>query len=212
MRSFVSVETNAKKEHILNVALKLFSERGYSAASVREIAREAKVNLSMISYYFGGKEGLLYAIVAHKSNKLVIRLEEALENEWSSAEELIEILVNELVDRFWENRAVYELIANRQNFKENKELKKTLVKLRKVRFEQFKKVIENGQEKGVFKKDVNITLLHATAIGLMKHINFSNEFYRVEMGFEKNKTGENKMKEEVKKYLVNLFKLQLDEN
>lgn len=211
MRRFAHVETNAKKEHILNVALKLFSERGYSATSVREIAKQAKVNLSMISYYFGGKEGLLDAIVNVKSNKLVIRMEEIMQSEWTSTDEVVELLIDELVERFWENRAVYELIANRQNFKENKVLKKTLVELRKVRFEQFKSVIQSAVDKGLFRKDVNIPLLHASAIGLMKHINFSNDFYLVEMGLGKNKEGDTKMKNEVKMYLTNLFKLMLDE-
>ncbi len=40
----------------------LFSRKGYAGTGVREIAREAGVNLAMINYYFGSKRGLLDAL------------------------------------------------------------------------------------------------------------------------------------------------------
>jgi TetR/AcrR family transcriptional regulator len=43
---------------LIEVATPLFAEKGFNGVSVREVARAAGVNLSMISYYFGGKEGL----------------------------------------------------------------------------------------------------------------------------------------------------------
>lgn len=47
----------ARKE-ILRSALTLFAQKGYHAVSVRELAKASGQNISMISYYFGGKEGL----------------------------------------------------------------------------------------------------------------------------------------------------------
>lgn len=44
-------------------ATPLFAEKGLNGVSVREIAAAAGVNLSMISYYFGGKEGLYSAVL-----------------------------------------------------------------------------------------------------------------------------------------------------
>lgn len=46
------------RQRLLEVAVKLFAERGLEGTSVRDIAKEAGVNLSLVSYYFGGKEGL----------------------------------------------------------------------------------------------------------------------------------------------------------
>jgi len=48
---------------IINSAAHLFSRKGFSGVGVREIAAKAKVNISMVSYYYGGKTGLLKAIV-----------------------------------------------------------------------------------------------------------------------------------------------------
>lgn len=48
---------------ILDAAEALFLEHGFSATSVRAIAREAGVNLGATHYHFGSKEGLLAAVV-----------------------------------------------------------------------------------------------------------------------------------------------------
>ncbi|GAA3560175.1 TetR/AcrR family transcriptional regulator [Amycolatopsis ultiminotia] len=46
------------KARILEAAKTEFGGKGYAAARVGEIARRAGVNKQLISYYFGGKEGL----------------------------------------------------------------------------------------------------------------------------------------------------------
>jgi AcrR family transcriptional regulator len=49
------------RHRLLHTALRLFAQKGYAKTSTREIAREAEVNISAISYYFGDKEGLYAA-------------------------------------------------------------------------------------------------------------------------------------------------------
>ena len=56
----VKVPENAK-EQLLAAAKKLFSRQGLAGTTVRELADEAGVNLSLVSYYFDGKEGLYRA-------------------------------------------------------------------------------------------------------------------------------------------------------
>jgi AcrR family transcriptional regulator len=51
------------KQRLFDAAVSLFARRGYSAVGVREIAAAAGANLSTISYYYGGKAGLLSAII-----------------------------------------------------------------------------------------------------------------------------------------------------
>lgn len=51
------------KQRIIKAATKLFALKGFDAASIREICREADVNLCMISYYWGGKEELYQGII-----------------------------------------------------------------------------------------------------------------------------------------------------
>ena len=60
---------------LMTVAAPLFAEKGFNGVSVREIAGFAGANVSMISYYFGGKEGL-YAAVLNEQFAVLQRVEE----------------------------------------------------------------------------------------------------------------------------------------
>lgn len=50
------------RERLLAAAERLFSERGFAATPVRAVAEAADVNPALVSYYFGGKQGLLEAV------------------------------------------------------------------------------------------------------------------------------------------------------
>ncbi len=51
------------REKLVAASLPLFTEKGFSGTSVREIARGAGVNPAAVSYYFGGKEELYGAVL-----------------------------------------------------------------------------------------------------------------------------------------------------
>lgn len=48
---------------ILDAAIKLFVDQGLAGTSTRDIAKASGLNVSLISYYFGGKEGLYKAVL-----------------------------------------------------------------------------------------------------------------------------------------------------
>jgi AcrR family transcriptional regulator len=52
-----------KREALLAAAERAILADGFAGASTRRIAQEAGVPLSLLHYYFGGKEGLLVALV-----------------------------------------------------------------------------------------------------------------------------------------------------
>jgi len=49
------------RERLLRVAKTVFSKKGFDGATVQDLSRAARVNVSLVSYYFGGKEGLYRA-------------------------------------------------------------------------------------------------------------------------------------------------------
>lgn len=53
-----------KKEKLIAAATTLFARDGYDRVSIRQIGDAAGVNSAMISYYFGGKQGLYDAVLA----------------------------------------------------------------------------------------------------------------------------------------------------
>lgn len=72
------------KEKVLQAAITLFYQKGFSGTSVRDIAERAKVNVSLISYYFKNKQGLLEYAVINYYEQYLKELElvfEQIENE-----------------------------------------------------------------------------------------------------------------------------------
>ena len=50
------------RERILDAAERLFATRGLERVSTREITKAAEANVGAINYYFGSKEGLVFAV------------------------------------------------------------------------------------------------------------------------------------------------------
>ncbi len=57
---------SAGPEKILEAAAKLFSVKGFSNVSIRDICEEVHTTAPMIYYYFGNKKGLFYAVIRKK--------------------------------------------------------------------------------------------------------------------------------------------------
>ncbi|MBU1626352.1 CerR family C-terminal domain-containing protein, partial [bacterium] len=56
-------KTSTTKKSLLEAAGNIFAQKGYNAATVREISKSAKANLASINYYFGDKKKLYYAVI-----------------------------------------------------------------------------------------------------------------------------------------------------
>lgn len=67
-------ETHGKHEtrdKLLDSAGKVFSEKGFRAATVREICRSAGANVAAVNYHFGNKQQLYLAVIEHFFNRAV---------------------------------------------------------------------------------------------------------------------------------------------
>ena len=53
-------------EHLFDVAIRLFAERGVDGVSVREISRVSNISIAAIYYHFKSKEGLFAEVCLHK--------------------------------------------------------------------------------------------------------------------------------------------------
>jgi TetR/AcrR family transcriptional regulator len=64
------------KRELVAAARDLFARRGFSEVGIRELSRAAGVTPGMISYYFGGKQGLYEAMLASVFDDLLARVRE----------------------------------------------------------------------------------------------------------------------------------------
>ena len=56
-----------RREQIIDAAMRVFAQKGYSKATNKDIAREAGITTGLIYYYFDSKEALLKAILEARS-------------------------------------------------------------------------------------------------------------------------------------------------
>ncbi len=64
-----------KEENIIRVATELFLQRGFDKITVRDISKEAGVNLAMINYYFRSKDNLTAIVIENVITKYYSKLE-----------------------------------------------------------------------------------------------------------------------------------------
>jgi AcrR family transcriptional regulator len=68
------------KEKIIDAALELFYHQGFAGTTVRQIAKEADVNVALISYYFRGKKGLLEQLMVQFYEGYFLTIEKKEQN------------------------------------------------------------------------------------------------------------------------------------
>lgn len=57
---------SASRDHLLDVAERLFAENGIAETSIRAITAAAGVNVAAVNYHFGSKESLVQEVVARR--------------------------------------------------------------------------------------------------------------------------------------------------
>ena len=67
------------RERILDVAERLFGERGFPATPLRDITTEAGVNVASVNYHFGSKEALLAEVLERRLKPINARRLELLD-------------------------------------------------------------------------------------------------------------------------------------
>ncbi|MCC5861411.1 MAG: TetR family transcriptional regulator [Gammaproteobacteria bacterium] len=66
----MSRSTQTTRERILDAAEKLFADRGFHGVSVREIAREAGVDVALVNYHCGRKSDLFETVFLRRAETL----------------------------------------------------------------------------------------------------------------------------------------------
>jgi len=85
-----------KLQHILRHAAKVFYEKGYEGASIRDISRLSGVSLSGLYYYFESKQKLLYLIQLNAFTRILGRLEKRLSGLTDPTERMQALIQNHL--------------------------------------------------------------------------------------------------------------------
>ena len=169
-------ELNDKQIQILQVAEKLFAEKGFDGTSVRDIAKAANINVAMVSYYFGSKEKMLEALIFFRISDLKMQLDNLLREPLEPVEK-INKLIALYIERVNKNKYIYQILHFEFSYKKRDMDFEAFNEVKRDNLELLQKIILEGQEKGVFKKDINIALIPPTILGTFFHVQMNRPFY-----------------------------------
>lgn len=154
-----------KEEHILLHAEKLFAEKGFEGSSTREISKKAKVNVSMISYYFGSKEKLFVKIFEVRMTESLKYSEDVLANQNLNEWEKLVIIIDRYIDRVKNLKTFYRILQREQLNSKNPDIAEFLKKSKKGFLAIYTELFDKGFEKKLFHKRPRIEFVHSTVSG-----------------------------------------------
>jgi AcrR family transcriptional regulator len=102
----------AREQALLVAASRLFASRGFEATTTREVAAEAGCAEGLIHRYFGGKAGLLLAIIQSRSTQEKLDRNQQLWSAPTLEDEILQLVEWE-VDRMWDDREFLEVVIPR---------------------------------------------------------------------------------------------------
>jgi len=202
---------NEKQLEIISVAEKLFSVKGFAGTSVREIAESAGINVAMISYYFNSKEKLMEAIFTTRTARSTERLEKLLQDHTLMPFEKLDMLVDDYILKLFDQHIFYKLMYFEQMLDQNPAINKMLLQLKRKNAELITKLIEDGQQKGVFKENIDVPFLIQTIVGTIIHSYINRENYRSINNLDHLSNDEflKEYKVRLEKYIKDLIKITI---
>jgi Transcriptional regulator len=172
------MEYTDKQQQIMTIAEKLFSELGFEGASVRDIAKEAEVNVAMISYYFGSKDKLLEAIFIKHTDIIRLKLENILMDEKMDPLQRVNVMIDAYVEKAFRSQGFHRIMVREQMLNKDSHISKLLHEMKKRNQDLVRQLITYGQKQGVFKKNIDIPLMMATMVGTTYQLITTQHFYR----------------------------------
>jgi len=149
----MSKRKNTEKYYkIIDAATKIFAKKGFHQAKISEIAREAQIADGTIYIYFENKDDILISLFEEQMNAVLDNMVEKISEQNNPIKKLEKFALTHL-QLIEQNKNLAEIIQVeiRQSSKFMKEYKNE-------KFTQYLdlvgKIIQEGQENGIFKKEV----------------------------------------------------------
>lgn len=156
---------NNKRDRIMNAAIASFAQHGYHQATIADVAREAGVAAGTIYLYFKNKDDLLVSIFEEKVQGFIQEFHRLL-----SQEENAEVKLRKLVHlHLFEMQNHPDLAAVFQlELRQSRHFMSAYPKTDlKVYFDLIGDIIEEGQQQGLFRKDLYLSAVKKAFFGAL---------------------------------------------
>jgi len=148
-----------RRAELLELAARMFAERGFRATTVRDIADAAGILSGSLYHHFDSKESMVDEILTSFQEELFGRYEEIVARGLAPRETLEAVVVAsfEAIDRHHAEVAIYQNEAKYlAQFERFGYLRERNTQLRKL----WKGILEEGVRTGVFRADLDVELVY----------------------------------------------------
>ena len=203
----LEMSLSEKQIDILRAAERVFGRRGIDAASVREIAKEANINIAMISYYFGSKDKLVEQLFGWRIEIFNASLEKiANDDSLTSFDKLNEVLRSYL-NRILDNPEFHRIMAREYSKRDSiLEVDQKVNDLKIKNLTYISTIIEEGFNKGVFKRKAPAEAVVMVVIGGTSYLILNEKTYLKKWGLSTNEEFSERIHEEYYPYLIDSLK------
>ncbi len=194
----------------MEVGMRLFSEKGFDATTVRDIASTAKVNIALISYHFGSKEGLLKNIFQQRALNLQFHIWEIANSQTLSELEKIHAIIAHYTDKIFTHHEFHKVMLRELFASNREEVHADTIDIFSENTKIVISIIEAGIKKKVFRK-TDPELCFASIIGTLHHLVHStilrNKFFGTKD--KKDPITEDSFKKRVTKHIQQMIEHHL---
>jgi AcrR family transcriptional regulator len=166
----------ARREEIVQAAAHVFRERGFEAATLRDVAAAMDTDRASLYYYVGSKEELLQEIV-RQALRRDIEIAEAVKRSRASSPEKLATLIKSMVDSYDKNyphMMVYIEDLGRIA-RQDSEWSIDVIEQTRTYETLVHSILRKGQRDGTLRNDLPVELC---ALALFGMINWMHRWYR----------------------------------
>lgn len=169
-------------EHLCDVAVNVFAEKGYSGTTTTEITKKAGVARSLIHYYFGNKEELWKASIKRLANEFIQEFESSKKiHKDLDGTQMIKVVVRQLVHFYSKYPAFPKILAQEMEHSDKSDfiVKNFVLPLWNLTGQLFKKQRKKGTIKKI-DKEFQASILLGMASNFFANPYLSKRLYSID--------------------------------
>lgn len=153
------------RQSLLQSAIRLLNERGMGNVSLNDVARDAKLNPALVTYYFGSKDNLFQAVVEQVIGEWRAEIL-AVVSEDAGPEETLRLRARATMHFLRRYPYLTRLIIHQMMTVKSKESQFFIENFARINFEEHTAILRKGVEAGAFRPvDPLFYFAHYIAMG-----------------------------------------------
>jgi AcrR family transcriptional regulator len=157
-----------KRRQILDAAIRVFARQGFHSTRVSDIADEAGVAYGLVYHYFKSKDEVLNELFSERWSLLLSAIEES-DHEGISPRAKLEAVAGFIVDSYRHDPELMKVIIVEVTRAANSFGRTHLTEIRRA-YDSIAKIVADGQEAGVFRRDIDPTFASMSFYGAVEQL------------------------------------------